>query len=124
VGRSVEHAGGKSLRVDMHPGVKTQLYRWAEVGTVRIWTGDQAAPPLLDRMSCGRASSPHLESAARDGVVHAGTTFAVLGSVFLALTGGEALYADMGHFGRSAIRISWFAFVLPALVLVSLTWPA
>ena len=47
-------------------------------------------------------------------------TFAVLGSVFLALTGGEALYADMGHFGRSAIRISWFAFVLPALVLVYL----
>jgi KUP system potassium uptake protein len=40
--------------------------------------------------------------------------------VFLALTGGEALYADMGHFGRSAIRISWFAFVAPALVLVYL----
>ena len=55
-------------------------------------------------------------------VAHGGavTTFAVLGSVFLALTGGEALYADMGHFGRSAIRINWFAFVLPALVLVYL----
>ena len=47
----------------------------------------------------------------------ASSTFAVLGSVFLALTGGEALYADMGHFGRGAIRINWFAFVLPALVL-------
>ena len=44
------------------------------------------------------------------GHVDAGITFAVLGSVFLALTGREALYADMGHFG-SAIRISWFAFV-------------
>jgi KUP system potassium uptake protein len=43
--------------------------------------------------------------------------FLVLGSVFLALTGGEALYADMGHFGRHAIRIDWFAFVMPALVL-------
>ena len=55
-------------------------------------------------------------------VGHAGawTTFAVLGSVFLALTGGEALYADMGHFGRAAIRINWFALVLPALVLVYL----
>src|SRR3954447_19293952 len=42
---------------------------------------------------------------------------AVLGSAFLALTGGEALYADMGHFGRRAIRIDWFAFVMPALVL-------
>ena len=39
------------------------------------------------------------------------------GSVFLALTGGEALYADMGHFGRRAIRIDWFALVMPALVL-------
>ena len=52
--------------------------------------------------------------------VGVGTTFAVLGSVFLALTGGEALYADMGHFGRTAIRINWFAFVLPALILVYL----
>jgi KUP system potassium uptake protein len=41
----------------------------------------------------------------------------VLGSVFLALTGGEALYADMGHFGRRAIRVDWFALVMPALVL-------
>ena len=43
--------------------------------------------------------------------------FAVLGSAFLALTGGEALYADMGHFGRRAIRVNWFALVMPALVL-------
>ena len=40
-----------------------------------------------------------------------------LGAVFLALTGAEALYADMGHFGRSAIQLNWFALVLPALVL-------
>ena len=45
------------------------------------------------------------------------TSLSVLGSVFLALTGGEALYADMGHFGRNAIRINWFAFVFPALIL-------
>jgi KUP system potassium uptake protein len=42
---------------------------------------------------------------------------AVLGAVFLAVTGGEALYADMGHFGKHSIRIAWFALVLPALVL-------
>jgi KUP system potassium uptake protein len=42
---------------------------------------------------------------------------AVLGSAFLALTGGEALYADMGHFGRRAIRVDWFGIVMPALVL-------
>ena len=40
-----------------------------------------------------------------------------MGSVVLAVTGAEALYADMGHFGRSPIRLSWFCFVLPALLL-------
>ena len=43
--------------------------------------------------------------------------FLALGSVVLAVTGAEALYADMGHFGRGPIRISWLAFVLPALML-------
>jgi KUP system potassium uptake protein len=43
--------------------------------------------------------------------------FVVLGSVFLVVTGGEALYADMGHFGKSPIRIAWFALVQPSLML-------
>jgi KUP system potassium uptake protein len=43
--------------------------------------------------------------------------FEVLGAVVLCITGGEALYADMGHFGRRPIRASWFSFVLPALLL-------
>ncbi len=43
--------------------------------------------------------------------------FFVLGAVFLAITGAEALYADMGHFGRRPIRLAWFALVLPCLVL-------
>ncbi len=43
--------------------------------------------------------------------------FLVLGSVFLVVTGGEALYADMGHFGVRPIRLTWFVLVLPALVL-------
>jgi KUP system potassium uptake protein len=43
--------------------------------------------------------------------------FFVLGSVVLCITGGEALYADMGHFGAKPIRIAWFLFVLPALLL-------
>jgi KUP system potassium uptake protein len=51
-------------------------------------------------------------------VAHApGTAFVVLGSVFLALTGGEALYADMGHFGKAPIRLAWLLLVLPSLVL-------
>jgi KUP system potassium uptake protein len=43
--------------------------------------------------------------------------FLVLGSVFLVVTGGEALYADMGHFGIKPIRLAWFFFVFPALLL-------
>jgi KUP system potassium uptake protein len=43
--------------------------------------------------------------------------FVVLGAVFLVVTGGEALYADMGHFGRRPIRLAWFTVVLPALFL-------
>ena len=45
------------------------------------------------------------------------TGFLVLGAVFLVVTGGEALYADMGHFGRKPIRLAWFTVVLPALLL-------
>ena len=45
------------------------------------------------------------------------TGFAVLGAVFLVVTGGEALYADMGHFGKYPIRLAWYALVLPALIL-------
>jgi KUP system potassium uptake protein len=43
--------------------------------------------------------------------------FLVLGSVFLVVTGGEALYADMGHFGRKPIRFAWFTVALPGLLL-------
>jgi len=51
-------------------------------------------------------------------LVHGGWRgFAILGGVFLALTGAEALYADMGHIGRNPIRMSWYTIVLPALLL-------
>jgi KUP system potassium uptake protein len=51
-------------------------------------------------------------------LLHAGSTgFIVLGAVVLVITGGEALYADMGHFGRKPIRLAWYALVCPALVI-------
>ena len=50
----------------------------------------------------------------RADLMHA---FLAMGSVVLAVTGAEALYADMGHFGRSPIRLSWLVFVMPALTL-------
>jgi len=49
--------------------------------------------------------------------LHPGLAAAIIGSVFLAVTGGEALFADMGHFGRGVIRVSWFTIVMPGLVL-------
>ncbi len=48
---------------------------------------------------------------------HPGTTFIILGAVVLCVTGGEALYADMGHFGKKPIRLAWFSVVMPALTL-------
>ena len=48
---------------------------------------------------------------------HPGITFIILGAVVLCVTGAEALYADMGHFGRRPIRVTWFTVVMPALTL-------
>ncbi|HRX71603.1 MAG: potassium transporter Kup [Candidatus Competibacteraceae bacterium] len=50
-------------------------------------------------------------------VRHPWISFLALGAIVLAVTGGEALYTDMGHFGKFPIRVAWFGFVLPALVL-------
>ena len=48
---------------------------------------------------------------------HTGTTFIILGAVVLCVTGGEALYADMGHFGKKPIRLAWFGLVFPCLMI-------
>lgn len=50
-------------------------------------------------------------------LTHQTIAFVVLGAVFLAVTGAEALYADLGHFGRKPIILAWFALIFPALVL-------
>jgi KUP system potassium uptake protein len=62
-------------------------------------------------------SAVHPIHAFRFFVIHMWHGFVVLGSVVLVITGGEALYADMGHFGRGPIRVAWFTLVMPALVL-------
>jgi KUP system potassium uptake protein len=70
---------------------------------------------LWDDLSIFRGLSPHY------GVLFLFTNgvigFVILGSVFLAVTGAEALYADMGHFGKGPIRAAWAVLVLPALLL-------
>jgi KUP system potassium uptake protein len=67
------------------------------------------APQVLVAVSPAHAVSFFL----RHGV----QAFWVLGAVFLVVTGGEALYADIGHFGARPIRVAWFGIVLPSLVL-------
>jgi KUP system potassium uptake protein len=70
---------------------------------------------IIDDLTIFRALSPHY------GVVflldNGFLGFVILGSVFLAVTGAEALYADMGHFGKAPIRAAWLFFALPALLL-------
>ena len=75
------------------------------LGFINIWV----APEIL------KAFSP--VEAARFIAANPVIAFAVMGGVFLALTGAEALYADMGHVGPTAIRRAWFGLVLPALLL-------
>ncbi|PZO35456.1 MAG: potassium transporter Kup [Alphaproteobacteria bacterium] len=70
---------------------------------------------IFDDISVLRALSPHygILLLINDGFLG----FIILGSVFLAVTGAEALYADMGHFGKAPIRMGWLTFVLPCLTL-------
>src|SRR5450432_1670533 len=77
----------------------------AVLGATNIWM----APAVI-------AAVNPLE-AARFLVADPKISFVVIGAVFLTLTGGEALYADMGHVGPTAIRRAWFVLVLPALLL-------
>src|SRR5262249_11211677 len=77
----------------------------AVLGIVNIWH----APAILKALNPVEAT----RVVATDPVA----SVAVIGAVFLVLTGGEALYADMGHVGAAAIRRAWFGLVLPALLL-------
>jgi KUP system potassium uptake protein len=78
--------------------------------------GALGAAQILKHPAVVRAVSP---SHAVSFFVHDGTTaFLVLGAVILVVVGGEALYADLGHFGRAPIAMGWYGVVLPSLVLV------
>lgn len=70
---------------------------------------------ILDHPEILWALSPH--HALGFIVQHPGTTFIILGAVVLCVTGGEALYADMGHFGKQPIRLAWFSVAMPCLTL-------
>jgi len=78
------------------------------IGAVGAWNVAQA--PIVLR-AIDPAYALHFVTA------HGYASFVVLGSVLLAFTGAEALYADMGHFGKRAIRVAWFGIAAPSLVL-------
>jgi KUP system potassium uptake protein len=77
--------------------------------------GCLGAIPLAGSPEVLRAIDPFY--AIRFFVTHGWAAFVILGGVVLVITGGEALYADMGHFGRQPIRVAWFALVMPALLV-------
>ena len=81
---------------------------FASLGAVGIWNIAKA-PAVLEAVDPAHAL--------RFVTAHGYASFVVLGSVLLAFTGAEALYADMGHFGKRAIRIAWFGVAAPGLVL-------
>jgi KUP system potassium uptake protein len=84
------------------------LIWFAVIGALGLWSIMQS-PSII-----GALNPIH----AVDFFMHNGLRgFLILGTIFLVVTGGEALYADMGHFGRKPIRLAWFAVVLPGLLL-------
>lgn len=74
-----------------------------------------AVPWIIKRPEVLEAINPLY--AARFMIAHKLHGFLVLGSVVLCITGGEALYADMGHFGKAPIRVAWYAIVFPSLLV-------
>jgi KUP system potassium uptake protein len=72
-------------------------------------------PQIAETPSVLWALSPH--HALIFLLAHSGIAFIALGSVVLCVTGAEALYADLGHFGKRPIRLAWFSLVMPALVI-------
>ncbi len=109
-------------------GILLGMFAFQYKGTARIgkvfgpimfmWFGTLATLGIIEIVRepwILAALSPH--HAIRFSIEHGWGTFFALGAVVLAFTGAEALYADMGHFGRPPIRRAWFGAVLPALVL-------
>ena len=70
---------------------------------------------IVEHPTILQAISPH--HALGFAWANPGTTFIILGAVVLCVTGAEALYADLGHFGKTPIRLAWFSVVMPSLVL-------
>jgi KUP system potassium uptake protein len=109
-------------------GILLALFMAQKSGTARLGRYFGAIT-LVWFLAIGAAGLPHIfarpevlsallpQHALRFAFAHADIAFVTLGAVFLCVTGAEALYADMGHFGARAIRLAWFVVVMPCLVL-------
>ena len=102
---AIQHRGSETIGRLFGPVMVIWFAVIAVLGATNIWM----APAII------KAINP--AEAVRFLVADPTISFAVIGAVFLTLTGGEALYADMGHVGPTAIRRAWFGLVLPALLL-------
>ena len=126
-GLKVANPGLEHLVLPITIGILIGLFLFQKQGTSRV--GGVFGPvmmvwflTLLVTGVAGIAKNPSILRATNP--VHAVTFltstgfkgFLVLGAIFLVVTGGEALYADIGHFGKKPIRLTWFAIVMPALV--------
>ena len=127
-GLKVAAPGFSSYVIPITIAVLWALFVFQRRGTARVgalfgpimvlWFGTLAVLGILNILN-----EPHVFNALNPtyAIVFLQTSpwvgFLALGGVVLALTGAEALYADMGHFGRPPIQLAWFGFVLPALVL-------
>jgi KUP system potassium uptake protein len=100
-----------------------QRYGTGRIGAIFGWImlawflslGVMGVIQIIDTPNILRAASPHYAFVYI--TTHGWNGFLLLGSVVLAVTGAEALYADMGHFGKTPIRIAWSLVVFPALLL-------
>jgi KUP system potassium uptake protein len=127
-GISEQNPAFSELVVPISAAILIGLFWFQRVGTHRIgsvfgWVmllwffaiGAAGLPFIVRRPEVLQAVSPHHAIAF---LAHNGTHgFLLLGSVVLCITGGEALYADMGHFGRTPIRVAWSFVVFPGLLL-------
>jgi len=102
---SIQHRGTATVGLVFGPIMCLWFLTLAGLGLVQILRHPAVLAAALPTYAAGFV------------LEHPLTAFFALGTVVLAVTGGEALYTDMGHFGRRPIRMSWFGFVLPALLL-------
>ncbi|MGA2333652.1 MAG: potassium transporter Kup [Syntrophales bacterium] len=127
-GLEIAAPGLKPYVLPITVSVLVLLFRFQKRGTARIgtvfghvmlvWFSTIAFLGIIWIVRAPRVLAAIDPSYGVDFFIHNGWRgFVVLGAVFLVVTGGEALYADMGHFGRFPIRLAWFALVLPALLL-------